>query len=344
MCNNTKPNKFLTPVFSFWPLLCRRILNPLLVMMMMATTAAALESKSHTTSAAEVNGTVITVQDFQRELDRIRRQKGLTAETADEAVLANLKREALENIIIRELLYQESLKQKITIDVSSIDREMEQAKGKFATAALFAENLQRINMTEAMVREQVKRGLANRILIDRAVGKDVIVSEAELANYYKQHIADFAEQSQVRISHILLAVESGKHRYAMKEAGEKILLLRKRILAGEDFAVVASANSDCQSRTKGGDLGWFAPGQLTPEIEKEVNRLKVGELSGIVEDRFGVHIIKVVERKEAAIPPLDDIRPKVRNLARQEKSLTMLQRYVKSLRDAARVEITLVED
>ncbi|MFA7060763.1 MAG: peptidylprolyl isomerase [Pedobacter sp.] len=310
----------------------------------MATTAAALESKSHTTSAAEVNGTVITVQDFQRELDRIRRQKVLTAETADEAVLANLKREALENIIIRELLYQESLKQKITIDASSIDREMEQAKGKFATAAQFAENLQRINMTEAMVREQVKRGLANRILIDRAVGKDVDVSDAELNYYYERHKADFSEQSQARISHILLAVDSGKHRYAMKEAGEKILLLRKRILAGEDFAVVASANSDCQSRTKGGDLGWFAPGQLTPEIEKEVNRLKVGELSGIVEDRFGVHIIKVVERKEAAIPPLDDIRPKVRNLARQEKSLTMLQRYVKSLRDAARVEITLVED
>jgi parvulin-like peptidyl-prolyl isomerase len=57
-----------------------------------------------------------------------------------------------------------------------------------------------------------------------------------------------------------------------------------------------------------------------------------------------MHIVKVLERKSAMISPLDDVREKIRTLVRQEKSLTMLQRYVKKSRDAARVEIQLVEE
>lgn len=322
-------------------LFCRLILLPLLLMQMLAGGAWANEPALNAISAAEVNGTVLSVQDFQRELDRIKRQKGIGVETADDAKVADLKREALENLIIRELLFQESIKQKISIDASVVDREMEQVKSQFATPGQFAENLQRIMMTEAMVREQVARGLAIRILIDRSVGKGVAVTDEEVKKYYEQHRESFTQQPQVRLSHILIAVDSEWPKYNKKEAGEKILFLRKRVMSGDDFAALAAANSDCQSKTKGGDIGWFAPGQLTPEMEKGVALLKVGEVSDIVEDKFGLHVIKVVERKAVFTSPIDDVREKIRSLVRQEKSLTMLQRYVKNLRDAAKVEIHL---
>jgi peptidyl-prolyl cis-trans isomerase C len=163
-------------------------------------------------------------------------------------------------------------------------------------------------------------------------------------NYYEQHMEAFTQQPQVRLSHILIAVDSEWPRYNKKEAGDKLSILRKRIMAGEDFAGIAASNSDCLSKAKGGDIGWFTPGQLTPEMEKGVALLKVGEISEIVEDKFGLHLIKVVERKAAFTSPIDDVREKVRGLIRQEKSLTTLQRYVKGLRDAARVEIHLIEE
>lgn len=344
MRHQTKLNEFLTSIFGLQPRFCRLILWPLLLVQLIAAGAWADESASNASVAAKVNGTVISGQDFQRELDRIQRLKGTNAKTADEAKLADLKREALENIIIRELLYQECNKQKISVDASTVDREMEQVKGQFASPGQFAENLQRIKMNEDRVREQVGRGLAIQILIDRSVGKGIAVTDDEVNKYYEQHQKDFTRQAQFRLSHILLAVDSQWPKYNKKEAGDKLSVLRKRILAGEDFAGLATANSDCKSKTKGGDIGWFAPGQLTPEMEKAVALLKVGEMSEIVEDRFGLHIIKIVERKDAFTSPLDDVREKVRSLVRQEKSLIMLQRYVKSLRDAAQVEILLAGD
>jgi parvulin-like peptidyl-prolyl isomerase len=313
---------------------------PLLLMHLLVAGVLAEESSPNPAVAAKVNGVIISRQDFQRELDRITRQKGTAANTTDESRLADLKREALENLIIRELLYQECTNQRITIDALVVDREMEQVKSKFATPGQFAESLKHINMTEALVREQVARGLAIKILIDRSVGKSVTVSDEEIKKYYEQHQETFTQQPQAHLSHILVEVDAENKK---KEARAKISSLRKRIVDGEDFVALAAAHSDCQSKTKGGDIGWFTPGQLTPEMEKSVSLLKLGELSEIVEDKFGMHIIKVVERKEGFTSPLSDVGEKVRSLLRQENSLTMLQRYVKSLRDAAKVEIHLTE-
>ena len=324
--------------------LLRLILVSLLLVQMHIVGAVAAESAPNGSVAASVNGTVISVHDFKRERDRILRQKGKGALTSDEAAQSELKRMALENIIIRELLYQESVKQKISVAASSIDREIEQLKGKFTTNGQYVESLQRIDMTELLMREQVARGLATTILIDRLGGKAVTATEEEVKKYYERHLNDFTRQPQVRISHILVAIDSEWPKYNKKEAGEKLSILRKRVMGGENFASLAAANSDCQSKTKGGDIGWFAPGQLTPEMEKGVALLKIGEVSEIIEDKFGLHLIKVAERKDAFTTPVDAVRDKIRNLVRQENNLTLLQHYVKGLRDAATVEIHLMDE
>ena len=74
-----------------------------------------------------------------------------------------------------------------------------------------------------------------------------------------------------------------------KKAAEDVL---KRLEAGEDFAKLASENSDCPSRAKGGDLGTFGPGQMAAEFENALKPLEVGKTSGVVETPFGFHVIK----------------------------------------------------
>ena len=317
---------------------CRLLLWSLLLVQMPITGALAGESAS--LPAATVNEAVIGIPDFQRELGRIRRLKG-GAKAVDESSLSEMKREALENLITREVLFQESVRRKISIDASTVDREMEQVKGQFASREQFAENLRRIKTDESAVREQVARGLAIRALIDRSIGEDVAVTDEEVKQYYEQHTKEFTRQPLVRLSHILATVDSASAGTGKNEAADRMAGLRKRAMAGEDFAGLATAHSDCRSKTKGGDIGWFSPGQLTPEIEKAVATLKVGEVAEIVEDRFGLHIIKVVERTAPLTPPLDDVREKATSLLLQEKGLINMQRYVKNLRNAAKVEILL---
>jgi peptidyl-prolyl cis-trans isomerase C len=73
----------------------------------------------------------------------------------------------------------------------------------------------------------------------------------------------------------------------------------KRVRGGEDFAKLAKEfSTDPGSKEKGGDLGWFGPGQMVPEFEKATFALKPGQVSDLVETKYGFHIIRLEERRK----------------------------------------------
>jgi len=79
-----------------------------------------------------------------------------------------------------------------------------------------------------------------------------------------------------------------------REQAEEVL---KRIRAGEDFEKLAKEFSTDSTKDKGGDLGWFGHGEMVPEFEKAAYALKAGEVSDVVQSKFGYHIIKLEEKK-----------------------------------------------
>ena len=104
-----------------------------------------------------------------------------------------------------------------------------------------------------------------------------------------------APPGSVRASHILIAYEGAERGTSTRTKEEAHALaqdIEKKAKAGEDFEELAKAYSDCPTAEKGGDLGFFKKGRMVKPFEDATFALEPGQVSGVVETKFGYHIIK----------------------------------------------------
>lgn len=166
--------------------------------------------------------------------------------------------------------------------------------------------------------------LANAQL--QRIEKGLALSEAELKAAYEEKKQTF---DQAKARHILIAfkgspaLQPGKKELTEEEAKTKAEELRKKIVAGTDFAEVAKAESDDSgSGARGGDLGTFGRGQMVPEFDKAVFETKVGEVGPVIRTQYGYHIIQVQERKASG---LEDVKAQLEQEIRQKKLQAALE-------------------
>jgi peptidyl-prolyl cis-trans isomerase SurA len=142
--------------------------------------------------------------------------------------------------------------------------------------------------------------------------------------------------TQTHARHILLRPTAQLTEAA---AIEKLAGFKKRILAGQaDFAELARDNSQDGSARDGGDLGWSNPGMFVPEFEKAMNALGPNQISEPLVSRFGVHLVQVVQRRQAALSPREQ-RDMVREILREKKQADAYTVWVQELRGRAYVEM-----
>ena len=151
------------------------------------------------------------------------------------------------------------------------------------------------------IKDDIELQLRNQALRERVVGT-VEPTETDLEGYYEESISKYDEPEEIRASHILVEDE------------ETALDLIDQLNEGADFAELAEEHStDTGSGEQGGDLGWFGRGRMVKEFEEAAFALEIGETSDPVETQYGFHVIKLVDRKKAHTPPLDEIKDQVRN-------------------------------
>jgi peptidyl-prolyl cis-trans isomerase C len=261
------------------------------------------EEKANEKVLATVNGVNITESDFNEELQSI-------PETYRKMVLAN-KNKFLDDLVLQELLSQQAKK-------DGLDKDPEILKSL----------------------ERVKTKLLAKKVIEKQIISSVIVTDDEIKKYYDEHKAEFMEPDQVQASHILVRVQDPANEAEDKAAKEKAEGLLKKVKDGADFSEVAKENSDCPSSSKGGDLGLFSKGQMVPEFEEAVFSLKKDEVSGIVKTKFGYHIIKLTDKKEARQMSFDEVKDQLKDKILRDKQKTAFDDYTKNLRANASVTIT----
>lgn len=151
----------------------------------------------------------------------------------------------------------------------------------------------------------------------------------------RQSAAPDFSVTQSRARHILLRPGPQLNQ---ADAVARLAQFRQQIASGQaNFETLARQHSQDGSAREGGDLGWVSPGQFVPEFEQAMNALRPGEMSQPVVSRFGVHLIRLDERRQTELSEREQ-RDLARDLVREQKSEEALRAWSEDVRGRAFVE------
>jgi peptidyl-prolyl cis-trans isomerase C len=291
-----------------------------------ATAAAPVAEPDSKKAVAVINGETITVEKLDRMYNNLNTQMRQNYDSNGG------KGALLENYIRKRLVVQEAIK-------SGFNKQPD--------------------IVEAI------EAARESALFDRYV-RDVvaspIITDSEVRAYYNEHPGDFATPEKVHVRHIVIGVTSSGPGQRSREAARDAITKIAAELHGADtasargttdpetlsrlrlshFQDAAKKYSEDGAASSGGDLGWITKGQTDPDFEVAAWNMKSGVLSGIVESKFGFHLIYVEDRQPAGTEPFEAVRTSLREYLLTQKASDVVNAVTKltnELRNSGRISV-----
>ena len=321
-------------IFRFW------IFRAAIITAFMLLSSAGYGQETETIKdpVALVNGVKITNSEYQRELSFYLQQASQQGRQIPEYMMPKIRDEILDNLIDRELLYQESRKQQIDIQNDQIDQQLEDIKARFSSQAEFETVIAQMELSETDLKSQIERNMAIRELIESHVSQKITITDQETKVYYDSNPKLFKKPEQVKASHILIKVDANATETQKAQARIEIVTIQQKLKNGEDFATLAKEYSQGPSSVRGGDLGYFGHGQMVKPFEDAAFALKPNEVSEIVETRFGYHLIKVVDKRPATTMAYAEVKDQLNRSLKRQKIEEGAKRFIDNLKKDANIE------
>jgi len=219
---------------------------------------------------------------------------------------AELSQKVIDGLISQELVYTDAVKMGV----------LESSEYKTELNKVF---------------DRVKVQLASKVWEKRQFDK-IKVSQKEMKDYFKANPAEFSEKSKVRASHILVKTQV---------EAEKITKELKGLSGGAlnaKFAELAKSKSTGPSGPKGGDLGFFGQGQMVPEFNDAVFKMKKGDVTkSPVKTQFGYHVILVTDKQEAKDLPFTEVQGFIEQKLKVEIFKEQMQAKMLELKKNAKI-------
>ena len=249
--------------------------------------------------AAIVNDDVITRSELEVRVKRVSEE--LRASGTAAPPLRRLRSQVLERLIVDRVQLQLAARSGIRIDDAALNGALLRiAEQNGLTLRQFRDVLQRDGYDFPMFREQIRDELAIAELRKREIDNRVQISSRDI-DLHLSTIASQgseAERYQYRLGHILIAVPDGASSEEIAEARERAERMLGEIRGGADFANLAVAHSDGQQALEGGDLGWRQASELPTLFNDAVVGLDVGEVTDPVRSASGIHLVKLIDRRD----------------------------------------------
>lgn len=310
----------------------RRVRHALWLAAVCAAAPPAL-AKTVNRIAAVVNDEVITEADVDAYLGVLREEDQLPP--ADPQA-GEVRQAVLQRLVEQRVILQEARREGLAVDAEEIDGRLDRIRRRFESDEAFHQSLQDAGLSREGLREQVRDQAMVERLIDAKVRSTITVSPQEVARELEGHPELAKPDERVRASHLLVRISDTR---SLEQARTLIEDLRRRLSQGADFAELARRYSEDPHAPDGGDMGWVAQGELLPELDAALFRLKDGEVSEPIHTRLGFHLVQVHERSTGSSLSLTEASQAVFQRLYQREFRETFARWLKGLLQRAYINV-----
>lgn len=273
-----------------------------------------------------VNGEIIDDSAIRKEASLLRPQfEQAMAHLDPVESQAQLWEWSRENVIEKALLRQEAMKVGEPVSDEEILAAIQRMKGY---------QPEERGCDPGAGSDSFKRDVETQLRVDRLLAKvaETVQTPGNKAvtEFYRKHREEFRTAETVHAAHIVKHISEEQDEATARAGIEEA---QARLQAGEDFAAVADAVSDCPGL--GGDLGKFGRGVMVDEFDDVVFALEPGQVSGIFRTLFGFHIARVISRSPAGYRPLPEVRAEIEAHLLEEARRARVEQYVDDLKAGA---------
>ncbi len=290
---------------------------------------------------ARVNDEVILLSEFNQRAAPVLGEFEQMFEGPDkEERSIELQMEMLDQMIDERLLLQKAREKDISVSSSEIDQGVDEIRNRFSSEMEFQNEITRQGFTEQEFRENIRDQMMVIKLINQEV-RDKIPppTEEEAREYYEANREDMVTPERVGARHILIRITDDR---PQEEAQEKAREVYEKVAEDPSmFSDYAEEYSEGPSAQAGGDLGYFARGEMVSEFEDVAFGLDVGDISEPFMTRFGYHIVRVTGREGSERRTYSEVRDRLKNMLYQMRMEEEYEKFLRDLRDEARITRSL---
>ena len=286
----------------------------ILLVFINSANAALRESQLLDRVVALVNEDVVLLSELLAEEKTI--EDLLAANNAPVMPADELRKQALERIIIRKLQLEEAAKLGITVDEETLLKSI----GSIAARNnLDMPGLEKALAEEGMSMQTYREDLREQIILGRLKNREVLariqITKAEVDKYLANAEQLPGGRSAFRLRHILISTPEGASSEEISKVQARTENLIEQLRQGADFTAMATRYSSGAQALQGGDLGWIESGKLPSLFTAELALMERGEIAGPIQSASGFHIVK-----------LEDYRGGDRNIVKQTHARHILIR------------------
>jgi parvulin-like peptidyl-prolyl isomerase len=294
---------------------------------------------------AVVNEDIITLSGFNAAFEPYRKNIEENYQGKDkEAVLKQARESFLQRLIDNMLIEQEAKKTSVGMVIKD-EEVMEVIKDMLAkdksTMDDFLKKLAREGNSLESVKKEIRNQIMRMRLLRREIKAKIVVSDEEIGEYYNKNRQNYEGKEAVRIKQILLLLPPQANKIMRIKVQDQTNNLRKRIMNGEPFELLAVKYSQGSEAKQGGDVGFIERGVIIPEVESIAFSLPVGQISEVIESSVGFHIVMVVDKRGAGLKPIAAVREEIKAKIEDEKLDKRYEEWITAIRKKSHIEIRL---